>query len=119
MRQHSFMVMEQQLQCGAQGLDHCPMSNAPLRKRVYAVAVGQESLELESPCTLQGRFPHVPPPEPVGNWDTSFGIPWWKDKKYQVGATWCVHEVGELPWRLHTQATVMRRPWQAAHGSLS
>ncbi len=34
----------------------------------------------------QGPFPHVPPAEPMGNWDTSFGIPWWKDKKYQIGS---------------------------------
>ena len=33
---------------------------------------------------MQGIFPHVPPVEPMGNWDTSFGISWWKDKKYFV-----------------------------------
>lgn len=32
-----------------------------------------------------GRFPHIPPVEPLGNWDNSFGIPWWKDKKYFIG----------------------------------
>ena len=32
----------------------------------------------------QGLFPHIPPIEPMGNWDTSFGIPWWRDKQYQV-----------------------------------
>jgi len=32
-----------------------------------------------------GTFPHVPPVEPMGDWDTSYGIPWWKDKQYQVG----------------------------------
>ncbi|PNH09415.1 Cytochrome b5 domain-containing protein 1 [Tetrabaena socialis] len=33
-----------------------------------------------------GRFVHVPPPEPMCNWDTSFGLPWWRDvKKYQMG----------------------------------
>ncbi|KAJ9510897.1 hypothetical protein QJQ45_027693, partial [Haematococcus lacustris] len=36
------------------------------------------------PAAWQGRFPHVPPIEPVNNWDTSFGIPWWRDKKYQA-----------------------------------
>ncbi|KAL6757449.1 hypothetical protein V8C86DRAFT_1828730 [Haematococcus lacustris] len=41
--------------------------------------------ELERFYTPMGRFPHVPPIEPVNNWDTSFGIPWWRDKKYQVG----------------------------------
>lgn len=33
---------------------------------------------------LQGRFVHIPPVDPMANWDTSFGIPWWKDKKYYV-----------------------------------
>eukprot|EP00197_Chlamydomonas_leiostraca_P010318 CAMPEP_0202859012 /NCGR_PEP_ID=MMETSP1391-20130828/1316_1 /ASSEMBLY_ACC=CAM_ASM_000867 /TAXON_ID=1034604 /ORGANISM="Chlamydomonas leiostraca, Strain SAG 11-49" /LENGTH=155 /DNA_ID=CAMNT_0049538009 /DNA_START=289 /DNA_END=756 /DNA_ORIENTATION=- len=41
---------------------------------------------LERPYLPQGRVPHVPPIEPMSNWDTSFGIPWWKDKKYQIGA---------------------------------
>lgn len=36
--------------------------------------------------TPMGRFPHIPPIEPVGNWDTSYGIPWWKDKKYLIGS---------------------------------
>ncbi|PNW78294.1 hypothetical protein CHLRE_09g403200v5 [Chlamydomonas reinhardtii] len=36
--------------------------------------------------TPMGRFIHVPPPEPMCNWDTSFGLPWWRDaKKYQIG----------------------------------
>ncbi|KAF5826644.1 hypothetical protein DUNSADRAFT_2455 [Dunaliella salina] len=41
--------------------------------------------QLERFYTPQGMFPHIPPIEPVGNWDTSFGIPWWRDKQYQLG----------------------------------
>jgi hypothetical protein len=33
---------------------------------------------------VQGRFPHIPPLEPVNTWDTSFGLPWWKDRRYQA-----------------------------------
>ncbi|KAG2493285.1 hypothetical protein HYH03_008421 [Edaphochlamys debaryana] len=41
---------------------------------------------LERFYTPMGRFIHVPPPEPMCNWDTAFGLPWWKDlKKYQIG----------------------------------
>lgn len=35
--------------------------------------------------TPMGLFPHIPPSEPMANWDTSFGIPWWKDKKFFIG----------------------------------
>ncbi|EFJ51680.1 hypothetical protein VOLCADRAFT_79473 [Volvox carteri f. nagariensis] len=41
---------------------------------------------LERYYTPTGRFIHVPPPEPMSNWDTSFGQPWWRNsKKYQIG----------------------------------
>mmetsp|Transcript_21753 Transcript_21753/g.73922 ORF Transcript_21753/g.73922 Transcript_21753/m.73922 type:complete len:234 (+) Transcript_21753:162-863(+) len=41
---------------------------------------------LKRPYVPMGRFVHVPPAEPVGDWDTSFGTPWWKDdEKYKVG----------------------------------
>ncbi len=33
---------------------------------------------------------HIPPPEPMGNWDTAFGLPWWRNGlKYQVGLAVC------------------------------
>lgn len=40
---------------------------------------------LERFYTPMGRFPHIPPAEPMGNWDTSFGIAWWRDKNYFIG----------------------------------
>ncbi|GIL88451.1 hypothetical protein Vretimale_15393 [Volvox reticuliferus] len=41
---------------------------------------------LERYYTPMGRFIHVPPPEPMSNWDTAFGQPWWKNaKRYQIG----------------------------------
>jgi predicted heme/steroid binding protein len=41
---------------------------------------------LERYYTPMGRFVHVPPIEPVGNWDTGFGLPWWKDdRKFRIG----------------------------------
>mmetsp|Transcript_39741 Transcript_39741/g.118271 ORF Transcript_39741/g.118271 Transcript_39741/m.118271 type:complete len:226 (+) Transcript_39741:152-829(+) len=40
---------------------------------------------LERYYTPMGRFVHVPPAEPMANWDTSFGVPWWKDKAYFIG----------------------------------
>jgi len=40
---------------------------------------------LERFYTPMGRFPHIPPVEPMGNWDNSFGIPWWKDRKHFIG----------------------------------
>ena len=33
----------------------------------------------------QGRFVHVPPSEPVSDWDNSFEVPWWKDISLKVG----------------------------------
>ena len=33
----------------------------------------------------QGRFVHVPPAEPVADWDNSFEVPWWKDITLKVG----------------------------------
>jgi len=33
----------------------------------------------------QGRFVHVPPAEPVSDWDNSFEVPWWKDATLKVG----------------------------------
>ena len=33
----------------------------------------------------QGRFVHVPPAEPVSDWDNSFEVPWWKDTSLKVG----------------------------------
>ncbi|MEW5304731.1 MAG: hypothetical protein WDW38_009712 [Sanguina aurantia] len=40
---------------------------------------------LEQPYLPMGRFLHTAPVEPVCNWDTSFGKPWWKDTKYLIG----------------------------------
>lgn len=33
---------------------------------------------------LQGRFIHVPPREPTTDWNSDFGIPWWRDPKHVV-----------------------------------
>jgi hypothetical protein len=33
-----------------------------------------------------GRFLHVPPIEPVSNWRTDFGAPWWRDEKLCIGS---------------------------------
>lgn len=41
---------------------------------------------LEKYYTPMGLFPHIPPVEPLGNWDTSIGIPWWKDATYRIGS---------------------------------
>ncbi|XP_074839274.1 cytochrome b5 domain-containing protein 1 isoform X1 [Carettochelys insculpta] len=35
--------------------------------------------------TPQGRFLHIPPPLPRSDWANDFGLPWWKDSKYEVG----------------------------------
>lgn len=32
-----------------------------------------------------GRYIHVPPQGPESNWSTSFGTPWWEDKRYYIG----------------------------------
>lgn len=40
---------------------------------------------LEMPYVPGGRFVHVPPPEPVTNWCTDFGQPWWKDERFVIG----------------------------------
>lgn len=32
-----------------------------------------------------GRFVHCPPIEPVANYATDFGVPWWQDAKYVKG----------------------------------
>ncbi|CAH8485630.1 unnamed protein product [Schistosoma turkestanicum] len=37
------------------------------------------------PYTPFGRFVHIPPPYPVTDWATDFGIPWWKDERLIVG----------------------------------
>jgi len=43
------------------------------------------TLHITLPYTPHGRFLHVAPPEPVNNWDTDFGTPWWDDAKYVKG----------------------------------
>jgi len=43
------------------------------------------SLNVRLPYTPYGRFVHIPPPEPVSNWDTDVDIPWWQDNKYLIG----------------------------------
>lgn len=40
---------------------------------------------LRRPYVPMGRFLHVAPAEPVGDWDTSSSTPWWKDEKYVIG----------------------------------
>ncbi|XP_014382376.1 cytochrome b5 domain-containing protein 1 isoform X3 [Alligator sinensis] len=35
--------------------------------------------------TPQGRVLHVPPLLPRSDWANDFGVPWWKDVKYEVG----------------------------------
>ncbi|XP_075764216.1 cytochrome b5 domain-containing protein 1 isoform X1 [Pelodiscus sinensis] len=35
--------------------------------------------------TPQGRFIHIPPQLPCSDWANDFGLPWWKDSKYEVG----------------------------------
>mmetsp|Transcript_68398 Transcript_68398/g.216461 ORF Transcript_68398/g.216461 Transcript_68398/m.216461 type:complete len:156 (+) Transcript_68398:361-828(+) len=40
---------------------------------------------LERPYCPMGRFLHVAPQEPVGDWDTDFTTPWWKDAQYKMG----------------------------------
>lgn len=40
---------------------------------------------LRRPYVPMGRFLHVAPAEPVGDWDTSSSTPWWKDESYVVG----------------------------------
>lgn len=43
--------------------------------------------QLERYYTPMGRFVHVPPPEPMADWDTSFGNAWWKDDdKFRIGS---------------------------------
>uniref|UniRef100_A0A7S0YLX7 Cytochrome b5 domain-containing protein 1 n=1 Tax=Polytomella parva TaxID=51329 RepID=A0A7S0YLX7_9CHLO len=40
---------------------------------------------MDRPYTPMGRFVHIPPLEPMGNWDTSFGLPWWRDNSFFLG----------------------------------
>ncbi|XP_024062612.1 cytochrome b5 domain-containing protein 1 [Terrapene carolina triunguis] len=35
--------------------------------------------------TPQGRFIHISPQLPRSDWANDFGLPWWKDSKYEVG----------------------------------
>eukprot|EP00959_Pyramimonas_sp_CCMP1952_P205796 4303479-Pyramimonas_sp.AAC.1 len=32
---------------------------------------------------VMGRFLHIAPNEPISDWDTSYGSPWWRDKSCQ------------------------------------
>ena len=41
---------------------------------------------LVCPFLPHGRFLHVPPVEPVSNWRTDFGSPWWRDEKLCIGS---------------------------------
>jgi hypothetical protein len=36
------------------------------------------------PYTPEGRFMHVPPPDPT-EWSTDYEFPWWGDEKYIIG----------------------------------
>ena len=38
------------------------------------------------PYLPHGRFLHVPPPEPVSNWNTQPKVNWWEDESFCVGA---------------------------------
>jgi len=40
---------------------------------------------LRRPYVPMGRFLHVAPAEPVGDWDTSSSTPWWKDGALKIG----------------------------------
>ncbi|XP_074555159.1 cytochrome b5 domain-containing protein 1 [Halichoeres trimaculatus] len=35
--------------------------------------------------TPRGRFLHIPPASPRSDWASDIGLPWWKDKRYEVG----------------------------------
>eukprot|EP00976_Prorocentrum_cordatum_P115633 1196042-Prorocentrum_minimum.AAC.6 len=35
------------------------------------------------PHCPEGRFLHIAPNEPISDWDTSYGSPWWRDKSCQ------------------------------------
>ena len=50
-----------------------------------------QTTNLELPHLPFGRFAHVPPPEPVSDWATDFGTPWWR---VSVVASW----VSSLEW---------------------
>ena len=43
---------------------------------------------LELPHLPYGRFIHVAPPEPVSDWATDFGTPWWR-VSWACGADEC------------------------------
>ncbi len=32
-----------------------------------------------------GRYIHIPPADPLSNYSTSFGLPWWRDPVYRIG----------------------------------
>ena len=44
-----------------------------------------ETTGLRLPYLPHGRFIHVAPPEPVSDWKTDFGTPWWKDESFCIG----------------------------------
>ena len=42
-------------------------------------------LNIRVPYTPDGRYVHIPPPEPVSTWSTDIAVPWWRDERYRVG----------------------------------
>jgi len=41
--------------------------------------------ELEVPFTPMGHFLHCPPAEPVADWSSNVGTPWWRDRSLCIG----------------------------------
>ena len=44
-----------------------------------------EETTLELPYTPHGRFIHIPPREPMADWRTDFGTPWWRNPDLCIG----------------------------------
>lgn len=40
---------------------------------------------VKMPYCPHGRYLHIPPTDPVSNWATDFGTPWWRDDQYLCG----------------------------------
>ena len=69
---------------------HCELLPAPegekAKKDVNIKMHIDPVTNLRRPYVPMGRFLHVAPAEPVGDWDTSVAsTPWWKDESYIVG----------------------------------
>lgn len=66
--------------------------------------------------TPQGRFIHIPPQLPRSDWANDFGLPWWKDSKYEVGILASKTRRIRIVNTLTLQEHVLEVSWASCHG---